>query len=157
MNLDIRNCPVGIDITAGGSNAQSVGSMVIDGAIFTNVGVAIASAFTTNSVPKTAGSLILENVSFNNVGAGVQTPDGIVLDGSSGSRTVAAWGQGHSYVPNGPNRFQGYIQPASRPTELLSGGRYYTRTKPQYESLTAGDVISARTYGARGDGSSDDV
>lgn len=157
MNLDIRNCPVGIDITAGGSSAQSVGSMVIDGAVFTNVGVAISSAFTADSTPKTAGSLILENVSLNNVGAGVQTPEGVVLAGSTGSTTVAAWGQGHAYVPNGPNRFQGHIQPASRPTELLAGNRYYTKSKPQYEGLTAGDVISARTYGARGDGVTDDV
>jgi glucan 1,3-beta-glucosidase len=40
---------------------------------------------------------------------------------------------------------------------LTSGGKYYERSKPQYENVPASSFISARKFGAKGDGTADDT
>lgn len=40
---------------------------------------------------------------------------------------------------------------------MLSGSRWYTKAKPQYETLPVSSFITARSVGARGDGSTDDT
>jgi glucan 1,3-beta-glucosidase len=155
--LSINNCGVGIDITAGGSSAQNVGSVTLLDSSMTNTPIGIKSVWTTSSSPATAGSLVIENVALTNVPVMVQGPSGTVLSGSSGSVTITAWGNGHRYVPTGPQTFQGAINPPARPSSLLSGSKYYTRSKPQYETLGVSSFVSARSSGARGDGSTDDT
>lgn len=124
---------------------------------FTNVPVAILTAWTTSSSPATAGSLVMENIALNNVPVAVKGPSGTMLAGTGGSMTIPAWGTGHSYAPSGPVQFAGAITPNSRPASLLSNGRYYTRSKPQYENLPASSFLSVRTAGARGDAATDDT
>ncbi|EPE03538.1 glycoside hydrolase family 55 protein [Ophiostoma piceae UAMH 11346] len=166
--LVVKNADVGINITAGGSSGQAVGSMTVFDSAFINVEVAIASAFTTGSKPDTAGSLVLENIVAKNTAVIVQTPKGDVLEGSaSGTKTITAWGQGHKYIPNGPTRFQGEFAANKRPPALLGPGNialkeglasaYYVRAKPQYADLNASDFASVRSGGAKGDGVTDDT
>ncbi|CAK7204380.1 hypothetical protein SEUCBS139899_007136 [Sporothrix eucalyptigena] len=168
--LSISNCPVGINVTAGGSSAQTVGSITVFDSAFESVNVAILSAFVPNeSQPATAGSVILENIVATDVPVIVQTSDGNVLTGSNGNTvTIAAWGQGHEYVPNGPTTFQGAFTGNTRPSSLVGGGNsvadaagvtggYYARSKPQYENLRACHFFSARSAGAKGDGVTDDT
>lgn len=132
---------------------------------FINVPVAILTAWTTTSQPVAAGSLIIENLSLNNVPVVIRSTGGTaVLAGSPASQTITAWGQGHQYTPNGPTRFQGRLTSNAAPSVLLGGSssnnnptRYYARSKPQYEDLRAGDFLSARSAGARGDGTTDDT
>lgn len=47
----------------------------------------------------------------------------------------------------------------ARPAALLAegGSDYYERTKPRYEDVPASSFLSARTYGARADGTTDDT
>ncbi len=142
-------------MSAGGSSNQNVGSVTLIDSTFTNVPVAILTAWTTTSTPATAGSLVLENISLNNVPVAVKGPSGTMLAG--GTTTIAAWGTGHKYTPSGPNQFAGAITVNPRPAALLVNGRYYTRSKPQYESLAASSFISARSSGARGDSATDDT
>ncbi|AEO64347.1 glycoside hydrolase family 55 protein, partial [Thermothielavioides terrestris NRRL 8126] len=155
--LSINNCQVGIDMSAGGSSALNVGSVTLIDSSFTNVPVAVLTAWTTSSNPATAGSLVMENIALNNVPVAVQGPSGTMLAGTTGSTTIAAWGNGHSYTPSGPTQFAGSITANSRPAALLSNGRYYTRSKPQYETLSASSFLSARSAGAKGDGATDDT
>jgi glucan 1,3-beta-glucosidase len=156
--LSINNCQVGIDISAGGSSKLDVGSVTLFDSSFTNVPVAILTAWTTSSNPATAGSLVMENIALNNVPVAVKGPSGTMLAGTTGSTTIAAWGNGHGYYsPSGPNEFAGPITPNPRPAALLSNGRYYTRSKPQYENLPASSFLSVRSAGARGDASTDDT
>ncbi|KAK4100480.1 glycoside hydrolase family 55 protein [Parathielavia hyrcaniae] len=155
--LSINNCQVGIDMSAGGSNALNVGSVTLLDSTFTNVPVAILTAWTRDSNPRTAGSLVMENIGLNNVAVAVKGPGGTMLAGTAGSMTVGAWGNGHSYTPSGPVEFAGAVAPNPRPAVLLSNGRYYTRSKPQYENLPAASFLSVRSAGARGDASTDDT
>lgn len=159
QGLSINNCGTGIDMSAGGSSAQNVGSIIVVDSSFTNVPVGIVTAYTASATPDTAGSLILENINLSNVPVMVQYSGTTVLAGTAGTTTVAAWGQGHSYTANsGPTDFQGIITPNSRPAALQgSGGRYYTQAKPQYETLSASDFVSVRSSGAVGNGATDDT
>jgi glucan 1,3-beta-glucosidase len=75
----------------------------------------------------------------------------------AGGTTVAAWGQGHRYAPQGPEEFRDAITPNTRPAALLAGDRYYTKSRPQYEDLDVSSFSSARDAGAVGDGAADDT
>lgn len=157
QGLSINNCNTGIDISAGGSSNVATGSITLLDSSFTNVPVGIVTAWTASSKPATAGSLIMENVALTNVPVAVAGPSGTLLAGSSGSTTIAAWGNGYSYTPSGPNTLDDSFTPNSRPSSLLYGDRYYSRSKPQYSSYPASSFITARSCGAEGDGTTDDT
>jgi glucan 1,3-beta-glucosidase len=101
----------------------------------------------------------LENIHLSNTPVAIEGGDNTtVLQGTPANSYISAWGEGHSYTPNGPNNFQGSIQPVSRPASLLQAdGKYYERSKPQYEQYRVSDFISARSVGATGDGHTDDT
>ena len=149
QGISINNCKVGIDMSVGGSSALGVGSITLIDSSITNTPVGILTGFTSSSQPATANSLIVENLSLNNVPVAVQEIGGATLL-AGGTLTVAAWGQGNEYTPNGPQRFQGSITANTRPTSLLSGSKYYTRSKPQYETLPLSQFSSVRSAGATG-------
>ncbi|TLD28496.1 hypothetical protein PspLS_03645 [Pyricularia sp. CBS 133598] len=158
FGLQIENARIGIDMSSlSNTSSQNVGSLTLIDSTMTNVATGIKTAFSANSQPRTAGSVILENVQLNNVPVAVTAAQGTVLTGSTGSTTITGWGQGHRYVPNGPDRWQGAITPVPRPASMLSGSRWYTKAKPQYENFPASSFITARSIGARGDGSTDDT
>ncbi|KAK5001600.1 hypothetical protein LTR60_007332, partial [Cryomyces antarcticus] len=157
-NVNINNCSVGLNMASGGRTAQSVGSVTFIDSSISNTAIGIITAHDATSQPPTAGSLILENVKLNNVPTAIQGPGATVaLEGTTGASTIAAWGEGHSYTPNGPTNFEGPIAPNPRPGILLSGDKYYERSKPQYENYDVNDIISVRSAGAAGDGKTDDT
>lgn len=143
-------------MSAGGSSAQGVGSVTLLDSSFSNAPIGIITSYDTTSSPATGGSLIVENLQLSNVPTAVTGPDGTVLAGTKSSMTVAAWGEGHEYAPNGPTNFEGPIAPSSRPGTLLgTDGKYYERSKPQYENALLPQFLSARDAGAKGDGVTD--
>lgn len=142
QGITINNCGVGLDMTA----AESI--TLIDSSI-TGTPVGIKTSFTANQSPATSNSLIIENLALSNVPVAIQSSSGATIL-AGGTTTIAAWGQGHEYTPNGPTTFQGSITPNSRPSSLLSGSNYYTRSKPQYETLPLSSFKSVRSAGATG-------
>lgn len=157
--ITINNCTTGLDMSAGGPNALSVGSITFFDSSISDTAVGIRTGYTPNSQPPTANSLILENIHLSNVPVAVEGGNnGTALAGTPVNSYISAWGEGHSYTPNGPNTFRGFIQPVSRPSNLLqSDGGYYQRSKPQYEQYSRKEFISARDVGATGDGHTDDT
>lgn len=155
QGLTVTNCTTAFSIANGGVGAQLVGSAIVLDSTIQNCPVFVNTAWQPSS--QSNGSLILENVALNNVPVAVKGPSGTVLGGSGGSMTISAWGQGHKYTPNGPTNFQGPITAPTRPGALLSGGRYFTKSKPQYEASPTSSFLSVRSAGARGDGSTDDT
>lgn len=155
--LSINNCSVGLNMSSGAPDALSVGSNIVFDSTFTNTPVGIEYGRSDTSQPPAANSLVIENVLFSDVRSIVQGPSGVVLAGSSGSTTVAAWAAGHAYTPNGPNNITGPIQPNNRPASLLADGRYYRKPKPDFVGLPASAFLSVRTAGAVGDGLTDDT
>ncbi|GAW13967.1 hypothetical protein ANO14919_033590 [Xylariales sp. No.14919] len=156
INLQFNNCGTGIDISAPGEDETlAVGSAIILDSTFKDTEVAVKTAYTTSTKPDTAGSIILENVKLDNVPTAVEGGSGSLLEG--GSTTIAAWGQGHQYVSDADREFSGDITANERPASLTGDNGYYSRSKPQYEDLAASDFVSARSSGAKGDGTTDDT
>lgn len=158
MGLHINNCSVGINMSSGGSNAQSVGAIILIDSTITDTPVGVVTAWTEDSQPPTAGSLSIENVDINNVPVMVHGPNnGVYLAGTTGRSTVGAYAQGHAYTPEGPEETQGPIPPIQRPRSLLTGSRYRTMSKPQFERVRVNRFLSVRDVGAVGDGVADDT
>ncbi|KAH8673406.1 beta 1,3 exoglucanase [Xylariales sp. PMI_506] len=154
--ININNCQIGLNLSV-----QSVGSVVLIDSEIANTPVGIWSyQFTDAATAPVNGSLILENVVFDNVETAVKGLDGsAIIPGSTGSTTIAAWGQGHTYSAQGvESSFQGAISPNARPASLTQGGSaYYARSKPQYEGVPVSGFVSIRDAGAKGDGVTDDT
>jgi glucan 1,3-beta-glucosidase len=161
QGLTINSCQTGIDISAlSPSGSQFVGSITVLDSTITNTHVGFLTAHSSTSTPATGGTLILENVVLNNVPTAVKYSGNGATDlaGTTGSMTIAGWGEGHKYTPTGgPVSFQGAFTPNSRPSSLLSGSRYYVRSKPQYNDLPATSFKSVRSAGATGNGHTDDT
>ena len=155
--ITINNCGTGISINAGGTSSPEVGSITLFDSTITNTPIGITTAYTPSSSGDTAGSVILENVFIQNVPTMVQGPSGTTLVGTTGSTTIAAWGQGHEYTPSGPTSLQGTFTANSRPGVLLSGSSYYQRSKPQYNTLPLSSFQSTKSSGAAGNGVTDDT
>jgi glucan 1,3-beta-glucosidase len=157
QGLVITNCQTAISISNGGVGNQLVGSVNILDSTITNCPTFVTTAWQSSTL--STGSLILENIALSNVPVAVKGASSTVLAGSTGTSTIAAWGQGHKYTPSGPTNFQGSFTPPTRPSALLASGstKYYTKTKPQYSQSPVASFVSIRSAGAKGDGSTDDT
>lgn len=96
QGLKINNCQKGIDISLNSRADPKEGSVVIIDSTITNTPVGVITNFDLTSSPSAAWSLILENVVLSNVATAVQQAGGgTVLAGTTGSTTIAGWGQGN--------------------------------------------------------------
>ncbi|KAF4343990.1 exo-beta-1 3-glucanase [Fusarium beomiforme] len=155
IGLSINNCGVGLDVTSSDPQHIATGSITLLDSTIKNTPVGISASRTNNSSPTTAGSMILENIVLQNVPVAVKGPGGTLLAG--GDTTIKAWGTGHEYTPSGPKRFEAEIPPSERPAALLDDSNYRVISKPQYVDLKADDIVTARSFGAVGDGKTDDT
>ena len=178
--LTITNCNVGIDMSNGGFSGQVVGSVVVfDSAISATYG--IVTPYTPGfSSPQSAGSLMLENVDFTGSNTAITVSASsqarVILEGGP---VVSLFAQGNAWTTAGqalsgqtlngtactyPNStqttntaqettIQQLLAPVTRPSTLIADdGRYFARSKPQYEQYDASRFLSAKTYGLAGDG-----
>ena len=157
QGLTLSNCSTALSMVNGGPGSQTVGSVLVIDSTIQNCRVFVDTAWQES--PWSNGSVVIENVALENVPIAVQASNRTVLEGSTESTTIEAWGQGHNYTPDGPNNFQGALAPHQRPQSLLArdSSRYYTKSKPQYERLPTSAFVSVRDAGATGDGSTDDT
>ncbi|KAI3321311.1 glycoside hydrolase family 55 protein [Xylariaceae sp. AK1471] len=160
QSISVNNCTVGLDMaTRDAASKESVGSATLFDSSFTNTKIAFNVSRNANSSPPTGGSLAIENVSLQNVDTAIQygPTKAKLLAGTTGSTTIASWVNGHVYHPNGPNKIAGTQTAFARPASLLSGGKYYQRSKPSYADLASSSFSSVRAGGAMGDGHTDDT
>lgn len=86
-------------MSSGGTT--SVAAVIVMDSIFSNTPLAINTSRTATTTPPESGTLIVENVQLNNVPVAIENPMGVVLAGTTGSTTIAAWAEGHEYNPTG--------------------------------------------------------
>jgi glucan 1,3-beta-glucosidase len=147
--LNINNCALGLDMTAGGSSAQAVGSVTLLDVSITNTPTGVLTGTTSTSQTKTSGSLILDNVQVHNVPVVVKGSSGnTILAGTTGSTTVKSWGQGSLYTStSGTGSFNQNTLPTA-PTKganlLASNGNFFERPRPQYENYAVSDFVSVK-------------
>ena len=158
-SISINNCQTGLDVTNRDSGSQAVGSVTWLDSSFTNTKVAFSIARSTSSSPPTGGSLSLENVALNKVPTAVLYGPGntVYLAGTTGQTTIGGWKSGNLYNPTGPTTRQASWAPPARPASLVVKGKYYEKSKPQYNNLAVTSFVSARNSGAKGDGATDDT
>jgi glucan 1,3-beta-glucosidase len=163
MGVTIDNCGTGFDLSAVGTvdgvaNGAEVGSVIFIDSTISNTPIGVKTSRSSSTYPISGASLALENVALTNVPTAIQGPSGVVLAGTSGTTTIAAYLEGNVYSggSTSPTVTAGSIDAFPRPSGLLNGADYYTRSKPQYESLAASQFSSVRTAGAKGDGVTDD-
>lgn len=101
---------------------------------------------TAPNVDDTSNTLLLDNVILQNViNAVVDMNGGTVLPG--GSMTIAAWGRGSRYTDDSGNvAFATADLPPVNKSPLLLGeqGRFFVKSRPQYEQLGVNDFASVK-------------
>ncbi|EFQ32592.1 glucan 1,3-beta-glucosidase [Colletotrichum graminicola M1.001] len=159
-SIYIENCAIGIRMQDTGTS-----SITLIDSDFVDVETAIHSSRDPGaSVPTTAGTLVMENVGFVGVNAILRDPqNNTIIPGSAGSVRSQGFAMGHIYTPTGPTDYTGDdasyfpVYPALQGASSTGGTKYYERSKPHYADLPAINFISARAFGAAGDGSTDDT
>lgn len=158
-SIYVENCGIGIQMAD-----NSTASITLLDSEFVNVGTALTTIREPgNTTPKAAGTLVMYNVLFTQVGHILIGPQGTVIPGAVETQgfSHAGFAMGHVYDPFGPVDFIGndhtYFPPP--PASLLSpeGDRYYERSKPLYSDMPVEKFVSARSFGATGDGITDDT
>jgi len=156
QGLNINNCDIGVDMSNG--PAQTVGSVVLIDTTFVNTPIGVKTAFVKSkqNSPTTGGTLIIDNVDFRGSSVAVQDASGSTV--LQGGRIVASWAQGKRQVAHRNTLIQQALVAPNKPGSLLnSQGQFFTRSRPQYESLPASSFVSIKSFGAVGDGMTDDT
>src|ERR1700710_1906729 len=102
MGVSINNCGTGLDMSGTGNingiaNGVEVGSVVFIDSTITNTPIGFKTARAAGIYPGAGGTLALENVVLTNVPTAIQGPSGVLLAGTTGTTTIAAWLDGKSY------------------------------------------------------------
>lgn len=154
QGITINNCGVGIDMTAGGTSSQAVGSIIVQDSTFSNTPTGIKTAWTTGAAPSSAGTLVIDNSNFGS-GAAVKDLNGNTILGGG---QIASWVQGKKYAGSSGSKVQASQSAPSKPAVLLNGaGKIFSQSKPQYQGVPASSFVSVKSKGAKGDGSTDDT
>ncbi|KAF8518904.1 glycoside hydrolase family 55 protein [Gautieria morchelliformis] len=159
QGITINNCQIGFEVTTGGitQSTQTAGAQTIIDATVSNTPTFIQTTQTSNGT--LAGSLLLDNIKLNNVQTVVSTAQGITVFKGPGSGTISQWAQGNVYSgTSGSGQFvQSSLTGPAKPSSLLVNGNIASRTRPQYEAFSTSQIISVKTQGAKGDGTTDDT
>ncbi|KAK6542365.1 hypothetical protein TWF694_006323 [Orbilia ellipsospora] len=153
-NIYIYSCWVGIDVVGDGTSedGQPISSITVLDSYFASVPIAILTGGQTG--------IQIDNTQIINCNIVVGKPGGpTILAG--GDRTIVSWVSGNFYDGSNANgtSFTGvptYIP--SKPASLLdSTGKFFVRSKPQYETLSASSFYNVKSAGAVGNGVADDT
>ena len=138
---------------------KTVGSEAIIDVTVTNTPVFLSTTKPSNGT--LAGSIVLNNIQLNNVPVAVGVQGGeVVLKGSTASMNIKSWGQGNVYVGNDgqPEFTQGNIEPPQKPWNIIDPqGNIFGRGHPQHRDYSLDQIVSVKSYGAVGDGRTDDT
>lgn len=140
QRVEINGGSVGFNISGiGGDDGQGVGSISVIDSEISDVPVGIL----TNGLSM-APNIVLDNTVFNNVDRLVQVEDGDTLLSSNSD----LWAHGRRYNGSEGSFETGDVSAPSRPESLLDDdGKYFVRSRPQYESRSTGDFLVATRDG----------
>jgi glucan 1,3-beta-glucosidase len=156
QGITINNAQIGIDMSSGGVGNIQVGSFLLLDSKISGTPVGINTLYQTD-LTMTNNTLILDNVDMSD---GVTTAIRYAADNSTllaGGQMITSFAQGRTYNGDTGVAIQALNNGVTKPAGLLSNGKVFTRTKPQYEDLPASSFVSMKTAGAKGDGVTDDT
>lgn len=169
--ITINNCTVGIDMTQGGAE-PTTGSLILQDSVMNGVTTGALTLFTNSTSPTSAGTFIIDNVDYIDTPVALAYPNGTVL--LEGNQLIASYLQGRVYsayetteeehnltcyvAAATSSRVSQLVNPAPKSASLLdANGNFFSRSRPQYEGVPVDSFISAKTYGCKGDGVTDDT
>lgn len=131
-----------------GSVQSNIGSILLVDASLTNVtnGVLLRDNHEPNSNDM-SGTLLLDNVQVNDVYRVVQGTSGNAILNVNGQQTIASWGRGSLYTDDSGSGTisTNYLPTITKSASLLdSEGKFFQRSRPQYENLISSDFISVK-------------
>ncbi|KAK3369519.1 putative glucan 1,3-beta-glucosidase precursor [Lasiosphaeria ovina] len=156
-NLYVVSCYVAIDCTQySTATRQGTGSISVVDSHFNGVPYAITVAQQGSQQP----SIVLENLLVENSASVVLVSGGSTLlaGSTTGPLYIASWASGLQYLAGGSaGKKSGYVSAApKKPAALLdASGRYFWRSKPQYETVAASSILLATDFGVANDGTGD--
>lgn len=133
-------------VPAAGKSTAAVVAGTGEAATIAETSEAVPPVGTSSAVPVVQSTMVSGTSS-----AAVSQSTG--SSSSSGSGTC----KGASVQAVASARTQGTMKASSKPSDLLSGGAVFEKSKPLYESLPASSFISVKSAGAKGDGTTDDT
>ncbi|GAP87899.2 hypothetical protein SAMD00023353_1601050 [Rosellinia necatrix] len=150
QGIEISGGAIGFNISGvGGNTGQGIGSISVIDSSITDVPVGIL----TNENP-TSPHIVLDNVQINGVDRAVQVDNGATLLTASG--TVDLWTTGKVYKGDKGSEVTGPVEVPAKGSGLLSDGKLYVRTRPQYEDQSVSQFSIATTDGGcNNDGTGD--
>lgn len=183
--FNIQNCTIGFDLSTGGfTNLQVTSVIIIDSVISATLGIKSSYAPGYSS-PQSSGMLMLERVDFTGspvaIGVGTDPSSRVIL---AGNQYINLYAQGNAWTNAGQSltgqAFNGtacayqnnsqqvktaqeltiarVLAPIPRPSNLVdSNGNIFAKSRPQYETTPYTGFLSAKTFGLKGDGSTDDT
>ncbi|KXT10523.1 hypothetical protein AC579_2363 [Pseudocercospora musae] len=172
-SLTFNQCRVGFDMTQGGDGEPAVGGIQITDSTFNDCDIGILALSPTNVTAKTGlgtGTLGLDNVDFVNTDPAIAYPNGTVI--WAGNQLIEAYAQGAAYTVYDSDQEVGsetcyrpaanvsriqrtFNAPPKSPSLIDSNGRYYERSKPQYEGVPVSQFKSIMDFGCPNDGVTD--
>lgn len=159
QGITFNNCRVAaVEFQTGGTTEenQTAASVAFIDTTVSNTPAFIRSTQTSNTLA--AGSIVLNNVRLNSVPVAVGTNAGATIL-AGGTMTIASWAQGHVWKGNTSTGFtRGTIAAPVKAASLLApDGKIFTKVHPQYKDYALSQIVSVRTEGAKGDGTTDDT
>ena len=138
---------------------KTVGSEAIIDAVVVNTPVFLQTSTASNGT--LAGSIVLNNIQLRNVPVAVGVKGGkVVLKGTPESMFIESWAQGNVYAGDSGKRHytQSRIRPPEKPWNIIDlQGNIFGKGHPQYPDHSLDQIVSVKSYGAVGDGYTDDT
>jgi glucan 1,3-beta-glucosidase len=149
QGMHFDTCGTGID------NTTPAGGLYVIDSTNHNSGPAINTAATTNG----QGSVLVDNLKVQG-GENLS----VVMGSTNISGSIDTWAHGNIFIDNSDDSTKNHFQwsqtmkKTNRPTSLLQpDGTFYLKKMPQYENVNASQVASVKSFGAKGDGRTDDT
>jgi glucan 1,3-beta-glucosidase len=97
-------------------------------------------------------NIVIDNLKGNNIGSGVtQVGGGELLRGGPVEQWALGW-RVTDQDENGRATYGPVVPQPRKPNNLLSDGKFFTRSKPQYEDESKVKILSVLWFGAKNDG-----
>lgn len=161
-SISIDGSDVGINFVGADDkgNDIGIGSAILMDSKITNTKTGIVMVAPKTEDVKGNSYLVLDNVKLESCEKGVEIKGGnVILQG--GSTTIESWTSGKVFTQAGDSGKYitgGNIEPKRTQVQGLMGENgFLERSKPQYEDRSAGDFLSVKDEGAKGDGRTDDT
>ncbi|KAK1749925.1 pectate lyase superfamily protein-domain-containing protein [Echria macrotheca] len=155
----IDDCDTGVMLGLSGpgnSTIETAGSLILSDTVITNgrIGINISAP----SSPSDTSNLIMLNSRLAGLTTAIYSSASSLPGNPSGDMLISTYPPSlSSSLPESPRPRPTPLTHPSPPNQALPKEPFFTRSRPTYSSPGQSEIFNVRTFGARGDGQSDDT